>query len=230
LLAPAGWDAPFVAWQRQAYWEREQLLAQTAVFPSSLLPDLLRLGQERRVAAGAVVAYAGAPCQLWSLLLAGQVSEGEQPLAPGSWLGGERLLGIDGYTQTVTAVSDVYLLDLPYADLLPLLASQQRSKQQLAQIQQLRPWLQPHFSLRDQIVLGARMVPKTLPAATLLPATGLYLLQSGELTTPAGKRLAAGELVGTAWLWSEPTPQTYCTTIPSHLWLLPCTEFSKLLR
>ena len=228
LLAPTGWDAPFVAWERQAYWQREQGLRQTAVFPTQLLPDLLRLGQERFVAAGDVVAYAGTPCLAWSLLLTGQVREKERPFAPGSWFGGEGLLGIETYGGTLTAVSDVTVLDLPYADLLPLLAAHRQTRQQLAHIQQLRPWLQPHFTQRDQILLAARMQPQSLPAATPLPPIGLYLLQSGGLITPVGTRLAPGAVVGMEWLWGESAPQPYTTTMPSHLWLLPRTDFAKL--
>ncbi len=229
LLAPAGWDAPFVAWERETYWQREQLLRQTAVFPTHRLPDLLRLGQERRVAAGDVVAYAGAPCAAWSLLLVGQVQEEERPFAPGCWFGGEGLLGMEGYEKTVTAVSDVILLDLPYADLLPLLAAHRQTRQQLAQIRQLHPWLQPHFTQREQILLAARMQPQFLPATTPLPPAGLYLLQSGALTTPTDTQLEPGAIVGIEWLWGESAAQACITVTPSHLWLLPRAKFTEMI-
>lgn len=238
LLAPVAWDAPFVAWQQQAYWQREKLLRQTAVFPPDLLPDLLRLGQERQVAAGEVVAYPGAPCGNWSLLLGGQVVEtdDERPttddggrLSAGGWFGGEGLLGMAVYGGMVTAVTPATLLDLPYADLLPLLHGHRHAKRQLAHMQQLHPWLRLHFSPRDQILLAARMQPQTVAADTLLPPAGLYLLQSGELTTPTGETIIAGALVGTPWLWDSQAPLSYRTTAPSQLWLLSRAAFVALL-
>lgn len=237
LLAPVNWDAPFVAWQQQAYWEREELLRKTAVFPPDLLPDLLRLGQERQVEAGNVVFYAGSPCGVWSLLVAGQVvgmDDGRRTTdhrllsTPGSWFGGEGLLRMAAYEETLTAVTNVTLLDLPYADLLPLLNSHRHAKRQLAHMRQLHPWLQPHFTLREQIVLAARMEHQTVAADSLLPPDGLYLLQNGGLITPTGTTFSAGAVVGSEWLWNAQAPLSYRTTAPSQLWLLPRAEFRKL--